>query len=36
VIRVALTGSTMSPDLASVARVLGRDEVLRRISSLTQ
>jgi glutamyl-tRNA synthetase len=36
VIRVALTGSTMSPDLASVARVLGRDEVLRRVSSLTQ
>jgi glutamyl-tRNA synthetase len=36
VIRVALTGSTRSPDLASVARVLGRDEVLRRISSLTQ
>jgi glutamyl-tRNA synthetase len=36
VIRVALTGSTRSPDLASVARVLGRDEVLGRISSLTQ
>jgi glutamyl-tRNA synthetase len=36
VIRVALTGSTMSPDLASVARVLGRDEVLRRISYLTR
>jgi glutamyl-tRNA synthetase len=35
VIRVALTGSRMSPDLASVARVLGRDEVLLRISSLT-
>ncbi len=34
VIRVALTGSTQSPDLASVARVLGKDEVLRRISSL--
>jgi len=34
VIRVALTGSTKSPDLASVARVLGRDEVLRRVSSL--
>jgi glutamyl-tRNA synthetase len=33
-IRVALTGSTRSPDLASVARVLGRDEVIRRISSL--
>jgi glutamyl-tRNA synthetase len=35
VIRVALTGSTRSPDLFSVARVLGRDEVLRRVSSLT-
>jgi glutamyl-tRNA synthetase len=33
-IRVALTGSTRSPDLASVARVLGRDEVLRRVSAL--
>jgi len=36
VIRVALTGSTRSPDLAAVARVLGKDEVLRRVSSLTQ
>ncbi|MGN6796003.1 MAG: glutamate--tRNA ligase [Streptosporangiaceae bacterium] len=36
VIRVALTGSKNSPDMASVARVLGRDEVLRRVSSLTQ
>ena len=35
-IRVALTGSTRSPDLASVAHVLGRDEVLRRVSSLIQ
>ncbi len=34
-IRVALTGSTRSPDLASVARVLGRDEVVRRVSALT-
>jgi glutamyl-tRNA synthetase len=34
-IRVALTGSRESPDLASVARVLGRDEVIRRVSSLT-
>jgi glutamyl-tRNA synthetase len=33
-IRVALTGSTRSPDLASVARVLGRDEVIRRVSAL--
>jgi glutamyl-tRNA synthetase len=36
VIRVALTGSTRSPDLASVAHVLGRDEVLRRVSSLAR
>jgi glutamyl-tRNA synthetase len=34
VIRVALTGSTKSPDLASVARVLGREEVLRRVAPL--
>jgi len=34
IIRVALTGSTQSPDLASVARVLGRDEVLRRVTAL--
>ena len=34
-IRVALTGSTKSPDLFQVARALGRDEVIRRISSLT-
>ena len=36
VIRVALTGSRQSPDLFSVARVLGKDEVLRRVSSLTR
>jgi glutamyl-tRNA synthetase len=35
-IRVALTGSTQSPDLASVARVLGRDEVVRRVSALAR
>ena len=35
-IRVALTGSTKSPDLAAVARVLGRDEVVRRVSTLTE
>jgi glutamyl-tRNA synthetase len=34
-IRVALTGSTTSPDLASVARVLGPSEVIRRVSALT-
>ena len=33
-IRVALTGATRSPDLASVAQVLGRDEVLRRVRAL--
>ena len=33
-IRVALTGSTRSPDLYSVAKALGRDEVLRRVASL--
>jgi glutamyl-tRNA synthetase len=31
VIRVLLTGSGRSPDLAAVAAVLGRDEVLRRV-----
>ena len=34
VIRVLLTGSRQSPDLAQVAGVLGRDEVLRRVSAL--
>jgi glutamyl-tRNA synthetase len=34
-VRVALTGSTRSPQLASVASVLGRDEVVRRMRSLT-
>jgi glutamyl-tRNA synthetase len=34
-IRVALTGSTKSPDLFQVARTLGHDEVIRRVSSLT-
>ncbi len=34
IIRVALTGSTRSPDLYQVARVLGRDEVVRRVSAL--
>lgn len=32
--RVALTGSTRSPDLHAVARALGRKEVVRRIQSL--
>lgn len=35
-IRVALTGSTKSPDLASVAQVLGQGEVLRRVAALTR
>jgi glutamyl-tRNA synthetase len=34
VIRVLLTGSRQSPDLAQVAGVLGRDEVLRRLRAL--
>jgi glutamyl-tRNA synthetase len=31
VIRVLLTGTTRSPDLAAVAGVLGADEVVRRV-----
>jgi len=34
VIRVLLTGSTNSPDLAQVAAALGPDEVLRRVRAL--
>jgi glutamyl-tRNA synthetase len=34
VIRVLLTGSRQSPDLAQVAAALGRDEVLRRVTAL--
>ncbi len=34
-IRVGLTGSTRSPDLFQIARTLGRDEVIRRITALT-
>ena len=34
-IRVGLTGSTRSPDLFQIARTLGRNEVIRRISALT-
>lgn len=34
VIRVALTGSTRSPDLHAVAGALGRDEVIRRLRPL--
>jgi len=35
-IRVALTGSTRSPDLHAVALVLGREEVIRRITALAK
>ncbi len=35
IVRVALTGSTRSPDLHAVARVLGPDEVARRLSALS-
>jgi glutamyl-tRNA synthetase len=35
-IRVALTGSTRSPDLFSVSRALGRPEVLRRVRALAR
>jgi glutamyl-tRNA synthetase len=34
VIRVLITGTRQSPDLAQVARALGRAEVLRRVTSL--
>jgi glutamyl-tRNA synthetase len=35
VIRVLLTGTRQSPDLAQVAGALGRDEVLRRVTALS-
>ncbi|MEU4064746.1 glutamate--tRNA ligase family protein [Streptomyces wedmorensis] len=34
VVRVALTGAARSPDLFAVARALGRDEVLRRLTAV--
>ncbi|MCD2463987.1 glutamate--tRNA ligase family protein [Streptomyces sp. MBT42] len=34
VVRVALTGATRSPDLFAVARALGRNEVLRRLTAV--
>ncbi|MBN1172613.1 MAG: glutamate--tRNA ligase [Micromonosporaceae bacterium] len=34
IIRIALTGSTRSPDLFQVARALGREETVRRVSLL--
>ncbi len=33
-IRVALTGSTRSPDLHAITQALGADEVLRRVRAL--
>jgi glutamyl-tRNA synthetase len=33
-VRIALTGSTRSPDLYAIARALGPDEVLRRLRAL--
>ncbi|MEV6246208.1 hypothetical protein AB0M38_08395 [Streptomyces sp. NPDC051742] len=33
-VRVALTGATRSPDLFAVARVLGAEEVLRRLTAV--
>ena len=36
VIRVLITGTRQSPDLASICAALGRDEVLRRVSSFAK
>ncbi|RSM44621.1 glutamate--tRNA ligase [Amycolatopsis balhimycina DSM 5908] len=36
IIRIALTGSTRSPDLHAITRALGQEEVLNRISALTK
>jgi glutamyl-tRNA synthetase len=36
IVRVALTGSTRSPDLHQVALALGKHEVIRRVSALTK
>jgi glutamyl-tRNA synthetase len=33
-VRVALTGSTRSPDMHAIATALGRDEVLARLRVL--
>jgi glutamyl-tRNA synthetase len=35
VIRVLITGTRQSPDLAAICAALGRDEVIRRVSGLT-
>ncbi|HYY10592.1 MAG TPA: hypothetical protein VE781_06605, partial [Kineosporiaceae bacterium] len=34
IVRIALTGSTRSPNLPDVARTLGADEVLRRLRAI--
>jgi len=34
--RIALTGSTRSPDLHAISQALGREEVLSRITELTK
>ncbi|WP_410632219.1 glutamate--tRNA ligase [Amycolatopsis sp. cmx-4-83] len=36
IIRIALSGSTRSPDLHAISQALGRDEVLARIAALTK
>jgi glutamyl-tRNA synthetase len=36
IIRIALTGSTRSPDLHAISQALGREEVLSRITELTK
>ncbi|MFB9688785.1 glutamate--tRNA ligase [Amycolatopsis plumensis] len=36
IIRIALTGSTRSPDLHAITQALGEDEVLGRIAALTK
>ncbi|WP_370962771.1 glutamate--tRNA ligase [Amycolatopsis sp. cg9] len=36
IIRIALSGSTRSPDLHAISQALGRDEVLGRIAALTK
>ncbi|HWD06980.1 MAG TPA: glutamate--tRNA ligase family protein [Amycolatopsis sp.] len=35
IIRIAITGSTRSPDLHSITQALGREETLRRLAALT-
>ncbi|SDS70305.1 glutamate--tRNA ligase [Microlunatus soli] len=36
IVRIALTGSTRSPDMHAITQVLGADEVLRRLRPLTE